>query len=195
MIKIKLKVKESAKVAKVADVDVNKPFDSKIKPYVDKVIEVFGKTCVKQDLIIPIECAIRQKTAENIKELHKENDFEVYKNMYMTISRHIIDNLRTDNQINNLDLIEKVNSGTITPERLLSLNPEEMYSERWRKIIEKQLSDIDKLTKDPESTTELFWCGRCHRNKCTYFERQDRSSDEPMTIHITCCFCGKKWRK
>ena len=172
----------------------NELFSSQIKPYTVKVIECLGKTQLKKDLIIPLECAIRKKTTVDAEKLLQENSFDTYKNMYMTISRHMIENLKTNNEINNTELIEKVNSEQIPVELLVELNPEDMHSERWRSLIEKKLLDIKKLTTDPEATSDLFWCSRCHRNSTRYFQRQDRSADEPMTIHITCCYCGKKWR-
>lgn len=172
----------------------NELFGSQIRPYVEKVIEQFGKTQLSPELIAPLEQAIRNKTKSEVERTFCTDNFDTYKTIYMGIARHLIENLKTNNSINNTELIEKVNNKTIDVETLVELNPQEMHSERWRKCIEKKISDISKLTKDPEATTTLFWCSRCNRNKCTYFERQDRSADEPMTIHITCCHCGKKWK-
>lgn len=173
----------------------NELFASQITPYVEKIIEVLGKTQLRQDLVIPLEKAIRNKTKSDVEKLFQEDCFNTYKNIYMTNARHIIENLKTNNQINNIELIEKVNNNTITIEQLVELTPEDMYNERWKPLIEKKLLDINKLTSDPEATSDLFWCSRCHRNKTTYFERQDRSADEPMTIHITCCYCGRRWKQ
>jgi len=167
---------------------------TELQPYIDKVIEHLSKTALKEELIHAVEKAIRDKTEADVEKLHKKDDFSALKTVYMTNARHIIENLRTDNSINNVNLIEKINTGVITPEKMVHLEPEDMFTERWRTLIEQRHASIDKLTQDPESTTSMFWCNRCHRNKCTYFARQDRSADEPMTIHVTCCFCNKKWR-
>lgn len=40
--------------------------------------------------------------------------------------------------------------------------------------------------KDKVQTTDAFKCGRCQQRKCTFYQLQTRSSDEPMTIFITC---------
>ena len=65
---------------------------------------------------------------------------------YMTNARHIIENLKLDNEISNLSLIEKINDGQITPQILANLKPEEMHSERWMELIEKKTLEMDNLT-------------------------------------------------
>jgi len=170
-------------------------FCVQIKPYTDKVIACLGKTCLNKELIIPLEQAIKNKAKTDVGKLFQEDNFNTYKDIYTTIARHIIENLKSNNEINNIELIDKVNGGHITVEQLVELSPEEMYTDRWQTLIEKKILDATKLTSDPEATSELFWCSRCHRNKTTYFQRQDRCADEPMTIHITCCHCGHRWRK
>jgi transcription elongation factor S-II len=42
--------------------------------------------------------------------------------------------------------------------------------------------------------TEQFRCGRCKERKCTYFQLQTRSADEPMTTFVTCANCGNRWK-
>ena len=169
-------------------------YGSQLQPYLDKILEGLHKTQVKSELVIPIEQAIRTKTRKDLEMSEKDVQFDIFKTMYVGNARHIIENLKIGNQINNVDLIEKVNQGTISPEVLVNLTPQDMHSERWMTLIEKKIVDLDKLTKNPEATTNLYTCSRCKNNQCTYFERQDRSADEPMTTHITCCTCGKKWR-
>ncbi|MEO0236760.1 MAG: hypothetical protein ABIN35_00810 [candidate division WOR-3 bacterium] len=173
---------------------VNQPTNDFLKPYRDKVLENLPKTGLNSDLVIPLENSIYQQTMKIIDGLQQKYNYELIKNIYMYNARHIIDNLRKDSQIGNTELVDKVNSGQITVQQLVELTPEEMHPNRWQHLIDKKNLEIKKLTTDPEATSSLFWCSRCHRNKTTYFERQDRSADEPMTIHITCCYCGHKWR-
>ena len=45
-----------------------------------------------------------------------------------------------------------------------------------------------------EAMTDQFKCGRCKQRKCTYYELQTRSADEPATIFVTCLDCGKNWK-
>lgn len=191
---IHLKIKKNHKMVVPEEQPID-PLTSQLKSHIEKVTESLRNTQLKSDLVIPVELAIRHKTIKDVDNLKNAHDFETYRTIYLTNARHIIANLKNNNQINNLTLIEKVNQGSITPDVLVDLNPQDMFTERWHTLIEKKLHDINNLTKDPEATTDLYQCARCKRNKCTYFQRQDRSADEPMTIHITCCYCGKKWRQ
>jgi transcription elongation factor S-II len=40
----------------------------------------------------------------------------------------------------------------------------------------------DTLSAKPTlAATDIFKCGRCKQRKCTYYQMQTRSADEPMT--------------
>uniref|UniRef100_A0A6C0BLA6 TFIIS-type domain-containing protein n=1 Tax=viral metagenome TaxID=1070528 RepID=A0A6C0BLA6_9ZZZZ len=178
-----------------AGISTPRIFEKEIEPYASKVRSMLSQTAVNPQLIILLEMAIRSNAIKNTQKLDRITQFDTFKTIYLTIARHIIENLKTNNEINNVELIEKVNQGQITADQVVNMKPEDMHSERWRSLIEQKQADINKLTNDPEETSNIFWCTRCHRNKTTYFLRQDRSADEPMTVHITCCFCGRKWRQ
>ena len=45
---------------------------------------------------------------------------------------------------------------------------------------------LEKLKKQ-----EIKSCGK---NKCTYYELQTRSADEPMTTFVSCLNCGNHWK-
>jgi len=42
--------------------------------------------------------------------------------------------------------------------------------------------------------TDMFKCGRCRQRKCTYYQMQTRSADEPMTTFVTCVNCNNRWK-
>jgi DNA-directed RNA polymerase subunit M/transcription elongation factor TFIIS len=173
----------------------NDHFENELKPYRNKVIEQLKRTQIKVELIIPIENCLSQKVNIEAERLRCGRNFDLYKSLYMSMCRHIIANLRTDNYINNTQFIDIVNSEKIKLDEAVDLDPQEMHRDRWKVLVEKKLTTIGETLKDPESTTDMFWCGKCHRNRCKYFERQDRSADEPMTLHITCCYCGHYWKQ
>lgn len=176
-------------------VPVSELFTSAISPYVAKVIEKLQQTQLKPELVEIVELAIRHKAQTETRVLFLDGSFDAYRTIYNNHARHIIENLKESNEIANKHLIEQVNQGLITPSVLVNLTPQEMFAERWQPLIEKKVSADKKLIEDPEATSTLFWCGKCHRNKTRYFERQDRGADEPKTNHITCCYCGHKWRQ
>ena len=62
------------------------------------------------------------------------------------------------------------------------------------KIFFQNKDDKVLFEKDEGGATDQFKCNRCKQRKCTYYELQTRSADEPMTIFVTCLNCGKRWK-
>jgi len=48
---------------------------------------------------------------------------------------------------------------------------------------------------DIQAVSDMFRCGKCKETKCTYYQLQIRSADEPMTTFITCLNCGSRWKQ
>ncbi|KAH9673402.1 transcription elongation factor TFIIS [Citrus sinensis] len=95
--------------------------------------------------------------------------------------RSIMFNIRDEK---NPDLRKRVLLGEVKPERLVTMSPEEMASdERQRQIEnikEKALFECQR-GGEATATTDQFKCARCGQRKCTYYQMQTRSADEPMT--------------
>ncbi|XP_010253039.1 PREDICTED: transcription elongation factor TFIIS [Nelumbo nucifera] len=98
---------------------------------------------------------------------------------------------------NNPDLRRRVLLGEVKPERLLVMTAEEMASDRRKRendqIKEKALFECER-GGPPKATTDQFKCGRCGQRKCTYYQLQTRSADEPMTTFVTCVNCNNHWK-
>ncbi|XP_061356052.1 transcription elongation factor TFIIS [Gastrolobium bilobum] len=98
---------------------------------------------------------------------------------------------------NNPDFRRKVLLGVVEPERLINMSTAEMASEQRKqeveKIKEKALFDCERGAQ-PKATTDQFKCGRCGQRKCTYYQMQTRSADEPMTTYVTCVVCNNRWK-
>ena len=70
-----------------------------------------------------------------------------------------------------------------------------LFPENWKELIdEKYKRDRVLYEVDQGGATDEFKCNRCKQRKCTYYELQTRSADEPMTVFVTCLNCGKRWR-
>ena len=53
----------------------------------------------------------------------------------------------------------------------------------------------DTMVADaPKHVTDQFQCGKCKQRKCTYYQMQTRSADEPMTTFVTCIVCNNRWK-
>lgn len=64
---------------------------------------------------------------------------------------------------------------------------------RDRKLAEEALNKARGATS-AQAETDMFKCGKCKGRKCTYFQMQTRSADEPMTTFVTCVNCGNHWK-
>ena len=71
-----------------------------------------------------------------------------------------------------------------------------MNQVRWKEFIEQKIKrDANKYnTNTLQASTDMFTCRKCKSNRCTYYELQTPSADEPATIFVTCLDCGKNWK-
>ena len=68
--------------------------------------------------------------------------------------------------------------------------------EKWKTLIEnKKIRDENKYIPKIEASTDDFTCGKCKSTKCTYYQLQTRSADEPMTTFVTCLDCGNRFKR
>jgi transcription elongation factor S-II len=83
----------------------------------------------------------------------------------------------------------------LKPQTYAFMTHQEMNPERWKSLIEDKIKrDASKFKTNIEASTDMFTCKKCKSKKCTYYELQTRSADEPATIFITCLDCGKHWK-
>ncbi|KAF5737301.1 putative Transcript elongation factor IIS [Tripterygium wilfordii] len=135
----------------------------------------------------PIRVAVSVESAM-FEKLGRSNGSQKFK--YRSIMFNIKDP-------NNPDLRRKVLLGHVKPERLISMTPDEMASDQRKRendqIKEKALFEC-QLAGQPKATTDQFKCARCGQRKCTYYQMQTRSADEPMTTYVTCVNCNNHWK-
>jgi len=107
-----------------------------------------------------------------------------------------IDRLRTVYMnINRPEIQEQLKNGEITPQSVAFMTHQEMHPEHWRPLIEQKMKrDENKYNVNIEASTDIFTCKKCKSKRCTYYELQTRSADEPATIFVSCLDCGKHWK-
>ncbi|CDH51613.1 transcription elongation factor [Lichtheimia corymbifera JMRC:FSU:9682] len=97
----------------------------------------------------------------------------------------------------NPGLRESVVSGELPIAKLCTMSVEDMASEeskaRDRKLAEEALFKA-RGAGSAQAETDMFMCGKCKGRRCTYFQMQTRSADEPMTTFVTCVSCGNHWK-
>jgi len=129
-----------------------------------------------------------------IKEANSKKIIKKWVNPYFT--ELYVNRLRTIFiNLKNKDLVSQIVSGEIIPQTVAFMTHQEMNPERWKTLIDKKMKrDASKYTMNIEASTDMFTCKKCRSKKCTYYELQTRSADEPATIFITCLDCGKHWK-
>ena len=123
------------------------------------------------------------------RKILKKWDNPLFTQLYIDRLRTIYTNLKKE------DLLIQLKNKEITPVALAFMTHQEMNPEMWRKYIEKKIMrDASKYTNNVQASTDMFTCRKCKSKKCTYYELQTRSADEPATIFVTCLSCGKNWK-
>lgn len=94
-------------------------------------------------------------------------------------------------------VIHLIASKQIKAHELAFMTHQDMHPDKWAALIKaKQLRDKHKYETKVEASTDNFTCpnSKCRSTKCTYYQLQTRSADEPMTTFVTCIDCGKRWK-
>jgi|UniRef100_A0A6C0EWS6 transcription elongation factor S-II len=119
----------------------------------------------------------------------KKWDNKYFVVIYLDLLRTVYINLKDE------IILNKMKSHEIQAHKLAFMTHQEMSPEKWNKLIEdKKIRDENKYEPKLEASTDKFTCRKCHSKKCTYYQLQTRSADEPMTTFVTCLDCGKRWK-
>lgn len=97
----------------------------------------------------------------------------------------------------NPSLREAVISGDTPAATFCRMSSADMASEeRKQQDRALELSNLFKArgAGPQQAETDSFKCGRCKQRKCTYYQMQTRSADEPMTTFVTCTVCNNRWK-
>lgn len=99
------------------------------------------------------------------------------------------------NNLKNKKLLVKLQKGQINGSTLAFMTHLEMNPDHWKELIDKKRKrDENKYNNTQQASTDMFTCKKCKSKRCTYYELQTRSADEPATIFVTCLDCGKNWK-
>jgi DNA-directed RNA polymerase subunit M/transcription elongation factor TFIIS len=160
------------------------------------VIRTVFATVMDDDKMIELENIIYIKAYDiaNFEEIRKSWNLQAFRDVYMAVSRRIIGNLNQNSYINNKNLWERFNTNELTLEEIAKQNYYELCPENWQEMVDRQAKrEKIQLEGDFSRATDKWMCNGCKKRKCTYYELQTRSADEPMTIFIHCLNCGKRW--
>ena len=168
---------------------------------------------VKTDLLLYL--AARSENINLIKKFYKKKIILIdrftastiaYQHFGMGINLKIINMINSfllkDIKINFtfLNIVDKkiqrrLFSKNFKPHDLVFMSHQELSPDKWKDLVEaKKKRDENIFCPKIEATTDDFTCYRCKSKKCTYYQMQTRSADEPMTTFVSCLECGNRWR-
>lgn len=146
---------------------------------------------------INLEKGIYNYSLQQAKRLKvvKKWDNKPFVNIYLSHLKTVYENIKHP------EIKEKLKNREIKAHLIPFMTHQEMRPELWEKMIEQKIKrDKSKYEVNLEAATDNFTCFKCQRNdpenanKCTYYQLQTRSADEPMTTFVTCLNCGCRWK-
>ena len=123
-------------------------------------------------------------------------DVIIFKNLYLSKIRSIYSNIKSDSYIQNKDFLKKILDGKYDNSKIAYISVYDIFPDIWKELFDtKAARDKKKSEIKPEAMTESYKCRKCGSRKCSYYELQTRSADEPMTQFINCLDCNNRWKQ
>jgi len=191
-----------ARVRKVAVAPIEYPeldptdTEAALRVKVKSILNSSFKNILTPDQCIQLEEILFQnalKTADK-EEVRKAWNFQGFRDIYLGTARRIIGNLDPTSYVKNTHVWERFRNSEVTLEQIVNQNYYELCPENWQVMVDRRAKrERIQLEGDFSRATDKWLCNGCKMRKCTYYELQTRSADEPMTIFIQCLNCGKRW--
>ena len=166
--------------------------DNKINECIEKFNSVIKNKRISKKVVKSIYNFTKNYADNNNYNMNNRYTIRVYLNKCISL----YDNINPKSYIGNKNLLKKIKKKEIDVDNIAYLTPQELYPEHWNELMDKQKNADEFLySKKFVSISYDYKCGRCKERKCTYYQLQTRSVDEPMTTFITCLNCGFKWKE
>ena len=150
-----------------------------------------NKILLSEKISVNLEKGIYNYSLEHADKLNvvKKWDNNYFVKIYLDRVRTIYINLK-DDAVKNM-----IQNKLIQAHKLAYMTHKEMRPDKWDALIqEKKIRDDNKYEPKVEASTDNFKCWKCKSKKCTYYQLQTRSADEPMTTFVNCLDCGNRWK-
>lgn len=131
----------------------------------------------------------------NKRRIIKRWDNKYFVQLYSDKLRSIYNNIHPDYNSENKKLLNKIKKKKIKPQDLVFMSHQELNPKIWHSLVQAKIKrDKNVVSTDMSAATDEFTCFKCKASKCTYYQLQTRSADEPMTTFVTCINCGNRWK-
>ena len=129
------------------------------------------------------------------KKIVRKWDNKNFIMLYLVRLKSIMINLDKDSHVHNLSLLQKLKENEFPAYKLAFMNGREMFPNKWKELVDAKIKRDNHLYEENvAAATDEFKCYKCKKRKCSYYQLQTRSADEPMTTFITCLNCGNHWK-
>ena len=133
--------------------------------------------------------AINQAKTRNVV---RQWDNSAFVMLYVDKLRSVWFNINDASYVENHHLLERLFSDEFKAHELAFMTHYELCPEKWKDLIDLKIArDKIKFDNQVDSASDEFKCPRCQQRKCSYYQLQTRSADEPMTVFIVCAKCGR----
>ena len=160
-------------------------FRSNIRTELHKIVNDEKITCNLEKGILNYSIMVAKE-----KNIVRKWDNTYFVVLYIERMRTIMYNLK-----HNPELMSILMSSEIKPHKIAFMTHQEMKPSRWERLInDKKIRDKNMYNPQLDANTDNFTCRRCKSKRCSYYQLQTRSADEPMTTFVTCIDCGNRWK-
>ena len=157
----------------------------------EKIVDNINNIVENKKMSINIEKSVFNYTLEEAKEKNIVRKWEnkYFLQLYKNRLKSIYINLK------NPVFLKKIKTKVIKTKHLKKMSHQEMCPEKWKTLIDAKFKRDKNMTSvNMSAATDEFKCYKCKKKKCTYYQLQTRSADEPITTFVTCLVCGNRWK-
>jgi len=172
---------------KIANADT---FRNNVKKKLNKIIR-------RKKLSLNLEKGIFNYAIQTarLRNVVRKWDNKAFVMIYIDKFKSILLNLNAKSTVKNKDLLKRLRNKEFKAHELAFMTHQELYPEKWKYLIDKKIKrEKSEGIVDLSAATDEFFCFKCKKRKCSYYQMQTRSADEPMTTFVTCLLCGNNWR-
>ena len=129
----------------------------------------------------------------NNNNIVKKWENPIFKKIYLSKGFRIYSNIVPNVYTKNVYLLKKILENKINPESVANMKFYELDPVKWKDIRLQITKFHNSMFKNEVKISDNIICWKCKQKKCSYYQLQTRSADEPMTVFVTCTECGNKW--
>lgn len=119
----------------------------------------------------------------------------VFCEAYLAKARSMVVNINPQSYVGNRNLVARLKEKEFLPNEMASMAPENLFPEAWDDVIQAELLQLKGAYEAKmNAMTDIYTCGKCKKNRCTFYELQTRSCDEPSSTFVRCLNCGNRWK-